>query len=172
MNTFKTLIDEKDLQTRIKQLAEQIDKDYYNEEIQVLSVLKGASFFTIDLCKNMKNEMKIEFIELCSYGDETKSTGTVILKKDVIQNIKGKNILIVEDIVDTGNTLLFLLEHIKTKQPKSVKICTLLDKPNRRKVDVNIDYIGFKIPNKFVLGYGLDYKEYYRNLPYIAFLEE
>jgi len=166
------LIPEKLLQERIKEIALQIERDYENKEITVVSVLRGAVFFTVDLTKNIHNKIKFEFIEISSYGDGLESTGKIKINKEISSNIEGKDILIVEDIIDSGRTLKYLKEYLENKKANSVKICTLLNKLERREVEVNVDYIGFDIPNKFVLGYGLDYEQYYRNLPYIGCIEE
>ena len=165
---FEVLISEQEINKKIDELANKIMGDYQDEEITILCVLKGASFFTVDLCKRIKNILEFEFIQVSSYGNNTKTSGTVTLKKDVDKDIKGKNILIIEDIIDSGITMNYLLELLKERNPKSIKVCSLLNKPSRREIDVNIDYIGFDIPNKYVFGYGLDYEENYRNLPYIA----
>lgn len=167
---INVLISENLLQDRIKELAKQIEKDYESKEIVVVSVLRGAVFFTVDLTKNINNKINFEFIEASSYGDGFKTTGDIKINKDISASIEGKDVLIVEDIIDSGRTLKYLKEHLKTKNAKSVKICTLLNKPERREVEVDVDYIGFDIPNKFVLGYGLDYEGYYRNLPYIGYV--
>ena len=170
MLDMKELISKEKIENRLQELAKQIEKDYENKEILILCVLKGASFFTINLTQKIDRTMEFEFIELSSYGNSTESCGTVTLKKDIKNSIQGKHVLVVEDIVDTGCTLQYLLNHLKTKKPASVKLCTLLDKPERRKAKVKVDYVGFTIPNKFVLGYGLDYEEKYRNLPYIGYV--
>lgn len=172
MKKMKELISEKNIKKRLDELAKQIEKDYEGKEILVLCVLKGASFFTIELTQRIKNKIEFEFIELSSYANATQSSGIVTLKKDIKNSIEGKEVLVIEDIIDTGRTLKFLKEHLETKKPKSVKICTLLNKPSRRVVDVPVQYVGFDIEDYFVLGYGLDYEEYYRNLPYIAYIEE
>ena len=168
---IKTLISEKLLQERIKELAKQIEKDYENKEITIISVLRGAVFFTVDLSKNINNKINFEFIEVSSYGNNLESTGEIKINKDISEAIEGKDVLIVEDIIDTGRTLKYLKEYLQSKKAKSIKICTLINKPERREVEVDVDYIGFDIPNKFVLGYGLDYEGYYRNLPYIGYIE-
>lgn len=172
MKEMKELISEKKIKNRIKEIAKQIEKDYEGKEILMLCVLKGASFFTIQLSQYIKNKVEFEFIELSSYAGATQSSGTVTLMKDIKHSIEGKNVLIIEDIIDTGRTLQFLKKHLESKNPESVRICTLLDKPSRRVVEIPVDYVGFEIPDYFVLGYGLDYEEYYRNLPYIAYIEE
>lgn len=172
MENLKVLIDEETIQQKVLEMAKQIEKDYEGKEILVLCVLKGASFFAIELTQKIKNKIEFEFIELSSYANATQSSGTVTLRKDIKNSIEGKDVLVIEDIIDSGRTLKYLKEHLKSKNPNSVKLCTLLNKPSRRVVDVPVEYVGFEIPDYFVLGYGLDYEEYYRNLPYIAYIEE
>jgi len=167
METINKLISEKEIQKKVKELAHQIKNDY-NEEITVICVLKGAFTFTADLVRAIDSNLKIEFIKVSSYGNNTESTGKVNLGYSTLENVKGKKLLIVEDIVDTGYTLKALAEYYYSLSPKSIKICTLLDKPERRKVEINVDYVGFTIPDQFVVGYGIDYAEKYRNLPYIG----
>lgn len=171
MKEIKVLFSQKQIEKRLDELAKQIEKDYGDKEITVLCVLKGASFFAIDLTKRIKNVMTFQFIELSSYGNATTSSGTIKTKRDIENSLVGKDVLIIEDIIDTGRTMKFLLERLKSENANTVKICTLLDKPERRVVDLVADYVGFTIPNKFVLGYGLDYEEKYRNLPYIGYVE-
>lgn len=162
------LISEEELQTRIKELASQIENDFKKEDIVLISVLKGSFIFTADLIRYIKNEVKIDFISASSYGNQTETTGKVKLLKDINMDISNKNVIIVEDIIDSGLTLHFLKEHFAMYNPKTLKICSLLDKPERRKVDLNVDYVGFRIPDEFIVGYGIDCAERYRNLPYIA----
>ena len=171
MDNIKVLFDEKNLQDRIKEIAKKIDNEYDGEEIIVVSVLKGAVIFTVDLVKNMKTPLELEFVQISSYKG-TESTGNIIVKKDLEKDIEGKNILIVEDIVDSGRSLKYLKEYFLSKNPKSVKIVVLLDKKERREVNINVDYVGYEIPNKFVVGYGLDIDEKLRNLPYIGYIED
>lgn len=171
MREINILFSQKEIEQRIAELAKQIERDYEEKEITVLCVLKGASFFAIQLTQRIKNKIEFEFIELSSYGNKTTSSGTITTKRDVEHSLKGKNVLIIEDIVDTGRTMQFLLERMEKENVESVKIATLLDKPERRVVELTADYVGFTIPNKFVLGYGMDYEEYYRNLPYIGYVE-
>lgn len=168
MEELKVLIDEKKLQSRIYELAKQIEKDYEEKDLTLVCILKGSTFFTVDLAKNMNKKLKVEFMQVSSYGTEKMSSGKINLKLDLPDTIEGENLLIVEDIIDTGRTLSYLIKHLKQKNPASIKLCTLLDKPERREYDVKVDYVGFEIPDKFVIGYGLDDKEYCRNLPYIA----
>ncbi|MGL5674864.1 MAG: hypoxanthine phosphoribosyltransferase [Cellulosilyticaceae bacterium] len=168
MLKLETLINEQDLQRRIEELGEQISRDYEGKEIIMLCVLKGGVMFMTDLAKRVSVPMKMEFMAVSSYGDEYKSSGIVKILKDLDEPIDGKDVLIVEDIIDSGRTLSYLKNLLESRNPKSVKICTLLDKPDQRVVDVDVDYIGFTIPDSFVIGYGLDYQQFYRNLPYIA----
>ena len=168
---IKVLIDEEKLQSRIKELAKEIKNDYQDEEVVFVSVLKGAIFFTVDLMKNYSGDAIIDVVRVSSYVGEN-STGIIELKVPLKkENIKGKNVVIVEDIVDTGRTFNYLVEYIKNMKPKSVKTCVMLDKPSRRVVDFEADYVGFSIDDLFVIGYGLDYSEKYRNLPYIGYIE-
>lgn len=171
MENLKVMYKEEELQKRIKEIAEEIDKDYKDsKEIIIISVLKGAVFFTVDLVKKMKTDIILEVMQLSSYAG-TESTGNIIVKKDLDCNIEGKDVLIVEDIIDTGRTLKFLKEYLASKNPKSLKVAVLMDKVERREVDVNVDYTGFVIPNKFIVGYGFDYDEKGRNIPYVGYLE-
>lgn len=170
MENLNVLIDEETIEKRITELANQIERDYEGKEIVAICILKGSTFFAVNLTKKINNRMRFEFIEVSSYREGTVS-GDIVLNKDITNSIEGKDVLIIEDIIDTGRTLNFLIEHLKDKLPNSLKLCTLLDKPERRTIDVKVDYIGFQIPDKFVVGYGLDVGEYYRNLPYIAYIE-
>lgn len=168
MLKLETLIAEQDLQRRIEELGAQISKDYEGKEIIMLCVLKGGVMFMTDLSKRVTVPMKMEFMAVSSYGDEYKSSGIVKIIKDLDEPIDGKDVLIVEDIIDSGRTLSYLKNILEGRNPNSIKICTLLDKPDQRVIDVEVDYVGFTIPDSFVIGYGLDYHQLYRNLPYIA----
>lgn len=170
MDEIKILINEARLEKRIIELAKEIEKDYEGRDIVFLGVLKGCAMFLTELAKKIKNDVAFEFIEVSSY-EGTDSTGNIKINKDIIASIEGKDVIIVEDIIDTGRTLSFLVDLIKSKNPNSVKIATLLSKPSRRVIELNVDYIGFKIEDKFVVGYGLDYNQKYRNLPYIGYIE-
>ena len=171
MENLKVMYEEEELQKRIKEAAEQIDKDYEGkDEIVIICVLKGAVFFTVDLVKKMKTPIVLEVMQLSSYSG-TESTGNIIVKKDLDCNIEGKDVLIVEDIVDSGRTLKYLKEYLLSKNPNSVKIAVLMDKVERRVVDVDIDYKCFEIPNKFVVGYGFDVDEKGRNIPYVGYID-
>lgn len=170
---IKTLISSEELQKRIKEIGKQITEEYRNKEIVIICILRGAVYFATDLTKYIEsNNLIMEFMQVSSYGNLKETTGELKIKKDLDVNIEGKNVIIVEDIIDSGFTMLNLKKYLSSKNPESLKVCTLLDKKERRKVEVEADYIGFEIPNKFVLGYGLDYEEYYRNLPYIAYSED
>lgn len=172
MVEIKTLIDEERLHTRIREIAKEIEKEYAGKEITLVCILKGSVFFTVELAKNIEGDVKLEFIRVSSYGDGTTSTGEIKMKLDLKDSIQGKDVIVVEDIIDTGKTLAYLIEYLKMKKPNSVKLCALLDKPDRRKKAVKVDYIGFQIPDKFVVGCGLDWDEKYRNLPYIGYIED
>ena len=167
---MEVLINEAKLQKRIEELAKKIDKDYEGKEIVLLGILKGSVPFLWELAKRIKNYMQLEFIEVSSY-EGTESTGEIKLSKDIASSIEGKDVIIVEDIIDTGRTLTYLKQHILEKKPNSLKIATLLSKPSRRIMELEVDYIGFQIEDKFVVGFGLDYDQKYRNLPYIGCIE-
>lgn len=170
---IKTLISSEELQKRIKEIGKQITEEYKNKEIVIICILGGAVYFATDLTKYIdSNNLIMEFMQVSSYGNMKETTGELKIKKDLDVNIEGKNVIIVEDIIDSGFTMLNLKKYLLSKNPETLKVCTLLDKKDRRKVEVEADYVGFEIPNKFVLGYGLDYEEYYRNLPYIAYSED
>ena len=171
MEKIKVLISKEQIENRVKELAKQIRKDYKEKSITAICLLKGSLFFTADLTREIGGKIYLEFMQLSSYEGEN-TTGTIKLKKDIdFSEIKGKDVLIIEDIVDTGITLNYTLEHIKKAGANSVKVCTLLNKPSRRKIKVPIDYVGFEIENQFVLGYGMDYDQLYRNLPYVGYRE-
>lgn len=169
MEEIKVLITTEKIENRIIEIANQIMRDYQDEELDLLCVLSGAAYFATDLSKQINNKQKIHFIKVSSYGDQTESSGTIKMLLDLKGSIENRNVIIIEDIVDSGRTLSYLKEHLAKYNPKSLRICSLLDKPSRRTVDINIDYLGFKIPDEFVIGYGLDYAEYYRNLNYIGY---
>lgn len=169
---IKVMFSEEEVDKRIRELGEQISKDYEGKEIHLICVLKGGVFFTCELSKRITVPVTFDFMALSSYGNEMASCGVVKIVKDLEENIENKDVLVVEDIVDTGRTLSYLLEYLKAEKPKSLKLCTLLDKPDTRVVEVKVDYTGFKIPNEFVVGYGLDCAQKYRNLPYIGIVEK
>ncbi|HCS73855.1 MAG TPA: hypoxanthine phosphoribosyltransferase [Clostridiales bacterium] len=168
----RVLIDEETLQNRVKELGKQITEDYRDKDLLIICILKGGVVFASDLMKVIALPLSIDFMAVSSYGSSTKSSGVVRIQKDLDEEIEGKDVLIVEDIVDTGLTLNYLVENLLSRKPASLKICCCLDKPNRRKAAINIDYVGFSIPDEFVIGYGLDYAQKFRNLPYIGVLSE
>lgn len=167
----RILLTEKEVDDRIQAIGEQINRDYAGKQVHLVCVLKGGSFFMCELAKRITVPVSLDFMSVSSYGNATKSSGVVKIVKDLDEPIKDKDVLVVEDIVDSGRTLSYLLEMLKDRGPKSLHLCTLLDKPDRRVVDVKVDYTGFQIPDEFVVGYGLDYEQRYRNLPYIGVVE-
>lgn len=162
------LISKSAIKKRIQELADTISNDYAGKELVLICVLKGAVMFMVDLSKELRIPVAFDFMAVSSYGDDIKSSGIVKIVKDLDENIQGKNVLLIEDIIDSGRTLNYLINVLNERKPASLKLCTLLDKPERRITDVNVDYVGFSIPDEFVVGYGLDYSQKYRNLPYIG----
>ncbi len=162
------LIPEEEINKRICELAAQISKDFEGETVKLLCILKGSIFFTCELAKRITVPVMLDFMQVSSYGSGTTSSGTIKIKKELDEPIEGDNVIVVEDIIDSGNTLSRLLPILQERKPKVLKVCTLLDKPDRREVEVNVDYNGFNIPDEFVVGYGLDYDQHYRNLPYVG----
>ncbi len=169
--TIKVMIPEEELAAKIAEMGAQISKDYEGESVYLVCILRGASFFACELAKRITVPVTIDFMTTSSYGSGTVSTGVVKIKNDVEIPVEGRNIIIVEDIIDSGNTLHFLEGVFADRGAKSVRKCTMLDKPDRREVEVDVDYVGFTIPDEFVVGYGLDYDQKYRNLPYIGIVE-
>lgn len=167
----KVLLSEEQLSQKIAELGEEISKDYQGKEIVAICVLKGAILFMADLASAVKVPMALDFMAVSSYGNGTSTSGTVRILKDLDNSIEGKHVLVVEDIIDSGVTLKYLLKNLKSRKPASIKLCTLLNKPERRRVEVDIDYCGFTVPDYFLVGYGLDYAEKYRNLPFIGILK-
>jgi hypoxanthine phosphoribosyltransferase len=167
----EVLIDRDVLQRRIEELGEEISADYAGRDLLLIGVLKGAVFFMADLMRNLTIPCEIDFMAISSYGDSTDSSGVVRILKDLDINIEGRDVLIVEDIIDSGLTLSYLMRNLEAREPASLEICALLTKPERREADVPVRYIGFEIPNRFVIGYGLDFAERYRNLPYVGVLD-
>ena len=167
----KEMLTEDVVNKRIRELGEKISEDYAGQEIRMICVLKGGSFFMCELAKRISVPVSIDFMSVSSYGGDTKSSGVVKIVKDLDESIAGKDVLVVEDIIDSGRTLSYLMAMLRDRGPKSLKLCTLLDKPDRRVIDVKVDYTGFEIPDEFVVGYGLDYDQLYRNLPYIGMIE-
>ena len=166
----RILLSEGEIRTKVEDIGRQISQDYAGKELLVIGILKGAMIFLADLVRNITVPTYFDFIDVSSYGASSESSGVVRILKDLDYGIEGRHILIVEDIIDTGLTLNYLVENLKSREPASVKVCTLLDKPSRRVEPVEIDYNGFTIPDEFVVGYGLDYNEHYRNLPSIMVL--
>ena len=169
--TVRELLSEEVVDKRIVEMAAQISEDYQGEEVHLLCILKGSVFFTCELAKRLTIPVSIDFMSVSSYGMDAKSSGVVKIVKDLDEDVEGKNVLVVEDIIDSGRTLNYLLGYLGSKHPKSLKLCTLLDKPEQRVAKVDVDYTGFCIPDEFVVGYGLDYAQRYRNLPYIGVLD-
>ncbi len=169
---IRVLLSEEEVNARISQVAAQISKDYEGKAIHLICILKGGVFFTCELAKRLSIPVSLDFMSVSSYGDDTKSSGVVRIVKDLDEPLAGLNVLIVEDIIDSGRTLSYLMEVLKQRGPASIRLCTLLDKPERRvKKQVKVDYTCFQIPDEFVVGYGLDYAQKYRNLPYIGVVE-
>lgn len=168
---IKVLISEEEVDARIRELGEKISKEYEGKQIHLICVLKGGVFFMCELAKRITVPVSMDFMCVGSYGDGTKSSGVVRLAKDLDESIENKEVLIVEDIIDSGNTLYYLMDVLRQRKPASLRLCTLLDKPDRRVKDVHVDWTGFEIPDEFVVGYGLDYAQKYRNLPYIGVVE-
>jgi hypoxanthine phosphoribosyltransferase len=164
------LIGAEELQARIRELGEEVSADYVGRDLLLIGVLKGAVFFLADLMRQLSVPCEIDFMAISSYGASTDSSGVVRILKDLDINIEGRNVLIVEDIIDSGLTLSYLMRNLESREPASLEVCCLLTKPGRREVDVPVRYVGFEIPNKFVIGYGLDFAERYRNLPYVGVL--
>lgn len=165
---IEVMISEEEVNRRIRELGEQISRDYAGRQIHLICVLRGGSFFMCELAKRITVPVSLDFMSVSSYGGDTKSSGVVKIVKDLDDSIRDKEVLVVEDIIDSGRTLSYLMAMLQDRGPKSLHLCTLLDKPDRRVVDVDVDYTGFRIPDEFVVGYGLDYDQKYRNLPYIG----
>ncbi len=168
---ISVLYSEEELDQRIRELGKQISENYAGKELVIVCILKGAAFFACELAKRITVPVQMEFMRCSSYGNETVSSGVVKITQDLDQPIREKNILVVEDIIDTGRTMHYLLEILQQRGPESIRLCSLLDKPDRRVTDVKVDYTGFVIPDKFIVGYGLDYAEKYRSLPYVGVVE-
>ncbi|CAH2212694.1 hypoxanthine phosphoribosyltransferase [Tepidibacter aestuarii] len=166
------LISEEEIAKKVYELAKNIENDYKDEEVVFVGILKGACVFISDIIRKINLDIQLDFMAVSSYGMSTQSSGVVRILKDLDSDIEGKNVIVVEDIIDTGLTLSYLRENLMARNVKSLKICTLLDKPERRKCDIPVDYVGFKIPDKFIVGYGIDCAEKFRNLPYIGIVEK
>ena len=164
----EAMLSEEEVDRRIQEIGEQISKDYAGKQVHLVCVLKGGSFFLCELAKRITVPVSLDFMSVSSYGGDTKSSGVIKIVKDLDEPLRDKNVIVVEDIVDSGRTLSYQLDMLKARGPKSMALCTLLDKPDRRVIDVKVDYTGFQIPDEFVVGYGLDYDQRYRNLPYIG----
>ncbi len=165
------MLSEEEVEAKIVEMAAQIDKDYQGKTVHLICVLKGSAFFCCELAKRITVPVTIDFMSASSYGDDTKSSGKLVIKKDLDESIEGLDCIIIEDIIDSGNTLSLTQKMLADRNPASLKLCTLLDKPARRETEVDVDYTGFTIPDEFVVGYGLDYAQKHRNLPYIGILE-
>lgn len=169
--TIRVLVPEKEVDARIEELGKKISEDYAGKQVHLICVLKGGVFFMCELAKRITVPVSMDFMSVSSYGAGTSSSGVVKIVKDLDEPLEGKEVLIVEDIIDSGRTLFHLMKILKERKPNSMRICTLLDKPERRVEDVKVDYVGFNIPDEFVVGYGLDYAQKYRNLPFIGVVE-
>ena len=167
----EVLIDDETLQRRVAELGEEVSADYAGRDLLLVGVLKGAVFFMSDLMRNLTIPCEIDFMAISSYGDSTDSSGVVRILKDLDINIDGRDVLVVEDIIDSGLTLSYLMRNLEAREPASLAVCALMTKPERREIDVPVRYVGFEIPNRFVIGYGLDFAERYRNLPYVGVLD-
>lgn len=168
MDNISVLITEEEINKRICEIAEQINRDFEGQSVKLLCILKGSIFFTCELAKRITVPVTLDFMQVSSYGSGTTSSGVVKIRKDLDEAIEGDNVIVVEDIIDSGNTLSRLVPMLWERKPKTLKVCTLLNKPERREAEVAVDYNGFDIPDEFVVGYGLDYDQQYRNLPYIG----
>jgi len=168
---IKVLVSEQDVDARIEELGKKISEDYSGKQVHLICILKGSVFFMCELAKRITVPVTMDFMSVSSYGDGTTSSGIVKLAKDLDETLEGKDVIIIEDIIDSGRTLYYLMDVLSQRKPNSLKLCTLLDKPERRVKAVKVDYVGFAIPDEFVVGYGLDYAQKYRNLPYIGVVE-
>ncbi|MBO6207354.1 MAG: hypoxanthine phosphoribosyltransferase [Lachnospiraceae bacterium] len=169
-DTIKVLISEEQVKERIKELGARISREYEGKSLHLICILKGSIFFTCELARYITVPVTLDFITVSSYGNGKTSTGKVSIVRDLTEGIQARDVLVIEDIVDTGRTLSYLMEMLKERNPASIKLCTLLDKPNRRTHPVDVEYVGFEVPDEFIVGWGLDYAQNYRNLPYIGIL--
>lgn len=169
--TIRVMIPEDVVDQKIEELGKKISEEYAGKQVHLICILKGSVFFTCELAKRITVPVSLDFMSVSSYGDGTQSSGIVKIAKDLDESLEGKHVILIEDIIDSGRTLYYLLDVLAQRKPASLKLCTLLDKPDRRVKDVKVDYIGFQIPDEFVVGYGLDYAQKYRNLPYIGIVE-
>lgn len=168
----RPIVTQGDMRKRIEELGGQIARDYAGKELILVGILKGAFAFYADLARAIRTPLRVDFIVVTSYGSKVKTSGKVTMVTDLTEDIRGKDVLLVEDIVDSGLTVQYLVKTLAKRKPRSIKVCALLSKPQRRKIVVKVDYVGFQIPNKYVVGYGLDYQQHYRNLPYLAVLDK
>jgi len=170
---INVMISEEEIDRRVRELGEQISRDYAGKKIHMLCVLKGGVYFMTALSKRISQDIPVslDFMSVSSYGNDTKSSGVVRIVKDLDESLEGRDVIVVEDIIDSGRTLAYLMGIMQDRNPSSLKLCTLLDKPSRREVEVNVDYVGFKIEDRFVVGCGMDFEQEYRNLPYIGVVE-
>ena len=168
---IRVLLSEEEVDKRIQEMGDQISRDYAGKQVHLVCVLKGGCPFMCELAKRITVPVSYDFMAVSSYGSDTKSSGVVKIVKDLDESLKDKDVIVVEDIIDSGRTLSYLMEMLRDRNPKSLRLCTLLDKPDRRVIDVDVDYTGFAIPDEIVVGYGLDYDQKYRNLPYIGIVE-
>lgn len=169
---ISVMIPEEKIYERVNEMAEEINREFAGESVHLICILKGSVFFTCELAKRITVPVTLDFMKVSSYGDGTKSSGIVRISKDTDESLEGKNVIVIEDIVDSGRTLSYLLDILSARKPKALRLCTLLDKPSRRVVEVKVDYTGFQIEDKFVVGFGLDYAQQYRNLPFVGVIEE
>ena len=169
--TIRVMIPEAEVDAKIAELGKRISEEYAGKQVHLICILKGSVFFTCELAKRITVPVSLDFMSVSSYGDGTASSGIVKIAKDLDESLEGQDVIVIEDIIDSGRTLSYLMEVLGKRQPNSLKLCTLLDKPDRRVRDVKVDYVGFEIPDEFVVGYGLDYAQKYRNLPYIGIVE-
>jgi len=168
----RPIVTQEQMRTRIKELGKQIMADYADKNLILVGILKGAYAFYADLCRAIRIPLRVDFLVVSSYGSAAKSGGKVKIVSDLTEDIKGRDVLLVEDIVDSGLTVQYLVRQLSERKPRSIRVCALLSKPDRRTVNVPLHYVGFEIPNKYVVGYGLDYQQKYRNLPYLAVLDQ
>lgn len=169
--TIKVMISEQEVDAKIREIGKKISEDYVGKQVHLVGILKGSVFFVSELAKRITVPVTLDFMSVSSYGDGTSSSGVVRISKDLDESLEGKDVIVIEDIIDSGRTLAYLLDVLSKRNPNSMKLCTLLDKPDRREKEVEVDYVGFEIPDEFVVGYGLDYAQKYRNLPYIGIVE-
>lgn len=169
--TIKVMISEQEVDAKIREIGKKISEDYAGKQVHLVGILKGSVFFVSELAKRITVPVTLDFMSVSSYGDGTSSSGVVRISKDLDESLEGKDVIVIEDIIDSGRTLAYLLDVLSKRNPNSMKLCTLLDKPDRREKEVEVDYVGFEIPDEFVVGYGLDYAQKYRNLPYIGIVE-